>query len=228
MSERPLLLSPAKTGILVTHREARLRLVLTVAGIAVVLVGAADLASRVAHATFGNAAGAIAFGPAISLVDPSAAGAATSTAGLVPARLRIPAIGVDAKVEQVGQKADGTMGAPTVFGEVAWYAPGQKPGTPGNAVFAGHVDNALTTAGVFEHLSILKKGDYVTVADASGKTIVYRVISSTSYAANEAPLAQIFATAGPQGLVLITCTGDWVTSQHQFDQRLVVVATPAY
>lgn len=228
MSEKPLLLSPAKSGILVITRETRTRLLFTCIGVAVVLVGAADLMSRVAHNVLGNNAGAIAFGPAISLVDPSVNGAAATSTAFVPTRLRIPSIGVDAVVEQIGQKADGSMGAPTKFGEVAWYAPGQKPGAPGNAVFAGHVDNALTTAGVFEHLSSLKKGDYITVANDSGKTLVYRVVSSTSYAANNAPLSQIFATTGPSGLVLITCTGDWVTSQKQFDQRLVVTATPAY
>ena len=89
------------------------------------------------------------------------------------------------------------------------------------------MDNALTTAGVFEHLSQLKKDDYVTLAEASGKTLLYRVASTQSYAANAAPVAQIFATAGPWQLVLITCTGDWVTSEHQFDQRLVVIATLA-
>jgi hypothetical protein len=57
---------------------------------------------------------------------------------------------------------------------------------------------------------------------------VYRVVSSKSYPANEAPLADIFATSGPQKLVLITCAGDWVTSEHQFDQRLVVIAEPAH
>lgn len=228
MYEKRLLLSPAKSGVLVRTGEARLRLALACAGVAVVVVGAADLTSRLAHNVLGNSAGVISFGPAISLVDQRAAGTAATSTAFVPARLKIPSIGVDAAVEQVGQKADGTMGAPTTFGEVAWYAPGAKPGGAGNAVFAGHVDNALTTAGVFEHLSSLKPGDYITVADASGKTIVYRVASSKSYAAADAPVAQIFATSGPQGLVLITCTGDWVTSEHQFDQRLVVVATPAY
>jgi len=229
MSEKPLLLSPAKTGILLmSGRESRLHLVLACIGVAVVLVGAADLTTRLATNVLGNSAGAIAFGPAISLVDPSVLGTAATTTAFVPARLRVPSIGVDAAVEQVGQKADGTMGTPTKFGEVAWYAPGSKPGAAGNAVFAGHVDNALTTAGVFEHLSQLKKGDYITVADATGKTLVYRVSSSTSYAANEAPVAQIFAASGPSQLVLITCTGEWVTSQHQFDQRLVVLAAPAY
>jgi LPXTG-site transpeptidase (sortase) family protein len=228
MYEKPLLLSPAKSGVLVPASVSRTHLALFVVGAIVVLVGAADIASRVAHSVLGDAAGAAAFGPAISIVDPSATGAAATSIALVPARLRIPVIGVDTVVEQVGQKTDGTMGTPTKFGEVAWYAPGSKPGAPGNAVFAGHVDNALTTAGVFEHLSQLKVGDYITVADAKGKTVVYKVASSKAYAAADAPVAQIFATSGPSGLVLITCTGDWVTSQKQFDQRLVVVATPAY
>jgi LPXTG-site transpeptidase (sortase) family protein len=233
MSEKPLLLSPAKSGILLMpSREARLRLFAAVAGVIVILVGAADLTTRAAHALLGDQAGAVAFGPAISLVDPSLLGASgvgqVASTELIPARLRIPSIGVDAPVEQVSAKSDGTMGTPTKFGDVAWYAPGQKPGAEGNAVFAGHVDNALTTAGVFEHLSSLKKGDYITVADEAGKTLVYRVVSSQSYAANEAPVAQIFAKSGPSQLVLITCAGDWVTSEHQFDQRLVVVAAPAY
>ncbi|MEK7108929.1 MAG: class F sortase [Patescibacteria group bacterium] len=205
--------------MLIKTGDSRLHLALVCVGVAVALIGAADLTTRAAHAVLGDSAGAVAFGPAISLVDSSP---------LIPARLRIPAIGVDAAVESVGTKADGTMGAPAKFGEVAWYAPGAKPGAAGNAVFAGHVDNALTTAGVFEHLSSLKPGDYVTVADAAGKTLIYRVTSSRSYPANEAPVAQIFATSGPQGLVLITCIGEWVTSERQFDQRLVVLAAPTY
>jgi LPXTG-site transpeptidase (sortase) family protein len=226
MPEKQLLLSPAKSGVLVGGRGALVRLVALCVGVAVILVGAADLASRTAHRVFGDAAGMAAFAPAVAVLDPSVLNTAAGT--LVPARLRIPAIGVNAPVEQVTQKADGTMGTPTKFGDVAWYAPGQKPGAPGSAVFAGHVDNALTTAGIFEHLDQLKTGDYVSVEDSTGKTLVYRVASSKSYPANQAPLADIFATSGPQKLVLITCAGDWVTSEHQFDQRLVVIATPAY
>lgn len=229
MSERPLLLSPAKSGVLISKHEARVRLVALCAGIAVVLVGAADLMSRVAHANLGELDARMAFGPAISIIDPEVLGTVATTSGtIIPSRLRIPAIGVDAKVEQVGQKQDGTMGTPTKFGDVAWYQPGKKPGEAGNAVFAGHVDNALTTAGVFEHLSQLKKGDYISVSDEFGKTVLYRVASSQTYAANTAPVEQIFKTTGPSQLVLITCAGEWVTSEHQFDQRLVVIATPAY
>ena len=231
MQEKPLLLSAAKTAVLVQvqSREARLRLAALCVGVVVVLVGAADITSRVAHSVFNGNAGAVAFAPAVAALDPHVlGGTATTSDAIVPARLRIPAIGVNAPVEQVAQKSDGTMGTPTKFGDVAWYAPGAKPGASGSAVFAGHVDNALTTAGVFEHLADLKVGDYVVVEDAQGKAVAYRVVSTTTYPANQAPLAQIFAASGPAQLVLITCTGDWVTSQKQFDQRLVVVATPAY
>ncbi len=209
-------------------RETRVRFALACVGVAVVVVGLADVTTRLAHATLGDSAAVTAFGPAISIIDPSVLGTVATSSVLVPARLRIPAISVDAPVEHVGQKADGTMGTPTGFSNVAWYGLGSKPGAAGHAVFAGHVDNALTTAGVFQHLSKLKKGDYITVADQNGKTLVYRVATSQSYATNAAPVEQIFAKTGPSQLVLITCAGEWVTSEHQFDQRLVVVAEPAY
>lgn len=221
---------------MVRTREARLRLAALALGGLMIVIGAADLTARLAQALAGADAGALAFAPAVAAIDPRAMpiGAASTSAAapmnaLVPARLKIPAIGVDAPVEQVGVKDDGTMGTPQQFGDVAWYAPGAKPGAAqGSAVFAGHVDNALTTAGVFEHLSQLRPGDYVSVEDAAGHTLVYRVASVQSYPANQAPLDKIFAAGGSPQLVLITCTGDWVTSQKQFDQRLVVVAVPAY
>lgn len=228
MPEKPLLLPSAKSGILIAPGpQARLRLAALAVGACVVLVGAADLTTRLAHAALGPSAGALAFAPAIALTDPSVLAAATST-GLVPARLRIPSLGVDAPVEQVAAKADGTMDTPKKFGDVAWYAPGARPGNPGNAVIAGHVDNALTTSGVFEHLDQISIGDYITVADEAGKTLVYRVISNTAYPVDEAPAQAIFATEGPSRLVLITCTGQWEPGQRQYSERLVVVAAPAY
>jgi LPXTG-site transpeptidase (sortase) family protein len=215
---------------MVTGREARVRLAAVAVGILMVLVGAADVTARVAHALIDGNVAATAFAPAVVALYPDALTAATTSPAhaLVPARLKIPSIGVNAPVESVGVKPDDTMGTPSTFGDVAWYTPGPKPGEPGSAVFAGHVDNALTTAGVFQYLFKLRAGDYVSVEDADGTALVYRVASVTSYPANQAPLDAIFATSGPSKLVLITCTGDWVTSQRQFDQRLVVIANPVH
>lgn len=195
-------------------------------GLLCVLYGAADVTSRFASRMVGPDAAFLAFAPAAAIGNPQFMG--TSTPGtLVPARLSIPSLGVTAAVESVGTKADGSMGTPSNFKNVGWYSLGVQPGAAGSAVFAGHVNNGLTSSGVFENLSKTKQGDYITVADASGKSLVYRVSSVAEYPAN-ASTANLFATTGPSQIVLVTCDGDWIPAQKTFDKRLVVIAKPAY
>lgn len=232
MSAKHLLLSSANSGEPKHHRW--LRIAATVVGVFVVLLGAADVSSRIAHATFGSNASLYSFAPAITLLGnyntdagtlPAATALSASTTPLVPVRLLIPSIGVNAHVEQVGKKADGTMGTPSTFGDVAWYAAGSAPGQSGNAVIDGHVDNALTTAGVFMHLSQIALGDTITVVNASGTPMSFTVNNIEEIPADSAPAASIFATTGPAQLVLITCDGTWVPNAKSFDKRLVVFAS---
>src|SRR3989338_6359653 len=77
-----------------------------------------------------------------------------------PARLRIPAIGVDAAVQSVGLswKGTGDMGIPTNFTDVAWYNGGPAPGAPGSAVINGHLDGKEVPQAVFYNLGKLKPG----------------------------------------------------------------------
>jgi len=229
MHERPLLLPSAKTAILVQPTYLRyewyVRRVGFVVGLFCVLVGAADLSSRLLDSG-GEDAAFLAFAPAAALGNPALIG--SSTPGiLLPARLRIPSLGVNARVESVGIKADGTMGTPQDFKNVSWYSLGAKPGGEGSTVFAGHVNNALAQSGVFEQLSQIKKGDYITVADDAGRSKIYKVVTIEEYAAN-APTEALFATRGQEQLVLITCDGEWIPSARTFDKRLVVIAKPAY
>ena len=205
-----------------------LRRVAIVVGVFVVVVGLADVTSRLANAALGERALFDAFAPAAAIKQSAVPVASATSSALMPARLKVPSLGIDAKVEEVGKKADGSMGTPKDFMNVGWWSEGSKPGEQGSAVFDGHVNNALTKAGVFEHLSKIRKGDYVTVSDAAGKTLVYKVFEVTLYEPNQAPLARIFATVGPQQLVLITCDGEWLESEQSFSARLVVVAKPAY
>lgn len=230
MPKKLLLSSPANTE----SRSARaLRYIAIAAGVLVVLVGLADVTSRLAQSVLGNDALFNAFAPAAAIkspdaVVPAASASSTPSGPFVPARLKVPSLGIDAKVEEVGKKADNSMGTPSDFNDVGWWGEGPKPGSAGNAVFDGHVNNALTKAGVFEHLSLVHKGDYVTVSDAEGHTLVYEVSEVNLYDTTKAPLASIFATKGPSQLVLITCDGEWVQDEHSFDKRLVVVARPVF
>ena len=144
--------------------------------------------------------------------------------GIIPARLTIPSIGVNAKVESVGVGADGAMQTPSSFGTVAWYKYGSQAGAAGNAVIDGHVNNALTSAGVFEHLDQIRLGDKIVVADAAGNTETFVVQSEQIYSVDKSPTAQIFARTGPSQLVLITCDGAWDQGKDEFNERLVVYA----
>ena len=220
MQENHLLLQSAKSGVLVVSAHERrayyLRLAVVVVGVLCVLVGAADATSRLVN-NMGPDAAFLAFAPA----------AAINNFPIVPARLKIPSLGVNAKVESVGVKADGAMATPSNFDNVAWYSLGAKPGAQGSAVFAGHVNNALLKSGVFERLSQIKNGDYITVEDSAGKALVYKVSSVEEYQP-DAPTDALFATTGPSRLVLITCDGEWVPSARSYDKRLVVIAEPAY
>jgi LPXTG-site transpeptidase (sortase) family protein len=236
MSEKSLLLPSTKLGVLVPERKPShwWRSGAVAFGVLAVVVGAADVASRVSGNIFGEQASFAAFAPLGSLLDPSFAldnsdlsctnAISSTTAPFLPTRLKISSIDVDAQVESVGKKSDGSMGTPTTFDRTAWYKLGGKPGGPGNAVIAGHVNNALTTGGVFEHLSLLKIGDKVEVSDNAGNPRSYTVREISEYKPDEAPLETIFATSGPSQIVLITCDGEWDTQAHQFKKRLVVVA----
>ena len=223
MSERTFLPSSAKTSRATSWAY---NFCLGV-GVFVILVGAGNILTYVAKTVGESDTASLAFSPGVLSFDPAVRAAlesqvSASSTLAAPTLLVIPSIGVRAPVESVGTKPDGSMATPRGFTTAGWYARGAAPGAPGNAIFAGHVNNALTTAGVFEHLSDLRVGEYITVSDQSGKALVYMVTEVAVYDTATAPLARIFATTGPSGIVLITCDGDWVASEHSFAKRLVV------
>lgn len=192
---------------------------LTIVGASVVFYGAADVLSRVGKIAFPTNAASVAFGSPVAALDTSAV-----VEPLVPARVNVPSLGIDASVEAVKTKADGSMDTPSTFLTVAWYEPGSKPGAPGNAVFAGHVNNALTTSGVFANLGSISLGDSVVVTDSQGKQLRFVVYNIEDYPTATAPLETIFATTGPAQVVLITCAGDWDPRARSYEHRLVVFA----
>src|SRR3989338_5934345 len=143
-----------------------------------------------------------------------------------PARLIIPAIGVDSNVQSVGLswKCDGKVGIPTNFTDVAWYNQGPRPGMPGIAVINGHVDGKDVQKAVFYDLDKLKPGDAVEVVDKKGTVIQFRVVESRTYD-YDSPTADIFIGDGSKSLInLITCSGDWDKERKLYRQRIVVTA----
>jgi LPXTG-site transpeptidase (sortase) family protein len=143
---------------------------------------------------------------------------------LRPVRLIIPAIAINAPVENVGiqQNADLATPAQNPWVDVGWYNLGPQPGELGSAVIDGHLDRPGGFPAVFWYLRDLHVGDEVLVKNSSGKTLRFQVTRIAYYAPQDAPIQDIFGNWGGTYLNLITCAGDWIPSQHQTNLRLVV------
>lgn len=148
----------------------------------------------------------------------------TSEARNGPNRLIIEKLGIDAFIQYVGISKTGNMAVPTNFKDVGWYKLGVKPGEKGNAVIAGHLDNALGLAGVFKKLQTLQQGDIIKVKNEDGKILQFKVSSTKTYAYNDNNTSEVFTGTGNSRLALITCGGTWIQSEKSYDKRIAVFA----
>ena len=145
-----------------------------------------------------------------------------------PARLRIPAIGVDAPVGPVGIDERGDMAVPEQVQDIGWYRFGPAPGaTNGSAVLSGHVDSAQQGLGAFSRLGELQAGDAITVTDTSGRQLRYRVVGKEAFDKQTVPLADLFSRSGAARLTLITCGGPFDEAALSYVDNIVVTAVPA-
>jgi LPXTG-site transpeptidase (sortase) family protein len=152
------------------------------------------------------------------------ADSATEVSG-TPARVAIPAIGVDAPVVDLGKNSDGTLEVPD-WQQAGWWRRGPEPGERGPAVIAGHVDS---TSGpdVFYRLEELQPGDRIDVQLDDGGSVAYAVQRIEVFPKDAFPTLDVYElTPGPE-LRLITCDGEFDDSTGHYVDNLIVFATPA-
>jgi len=144
-----------------------------------------------------------------------------------PVRLEIPAIGVVASVELVGLTRDRAMDVPKGWMNVGWYRDGYRPGEPGNAVFAGHLDTSSGGPAVFWSLDQLQPGDEVIVSYQNGDRYTFLVEGQEMYQYDaQGPIIdRIFGDSLTADLNLVTCDGAWDHGQATYTHRLVVFTT---
>jgi sortase A len=140
---------------------------------------------------------------------------------VIPKKIVIPSIGMEAPVTEVGYLENGEMEVPSNINEAGWFEPGVEPGGKGNAVLAGHLDGK-GEPGAFYHIRDLKKGDTVEILGENEKTLIFQVLGVDSYFTNDAPLESIFGYHSKPRLNLITCSGDFNDEEQEYEERLVV------
>lgn len=144
-----------------------------------------------------------------------------SIPSVFPVKLRVPVIGIDASVQDVGVTDDGSMDVPNNFSDVAWFSAGYQPGEFGHAVFDGHVSN-VESAAVFFNVEDLFPGANIYVTGSDGTVLTFQVSDVESYGLDVAPLDSMFGPSDWPQVVLITCGGGWHEDTHLFDHRTVV------
>jgi LPXTG-site transpeptidase (sortase) family protein len=143
-----------------------------------------------------------------------------------PVRVRVPAAGMDAPLDQVGVAPDGQMEIPDDAARGGWYKFGPAPGSEqGSAVLAGHVDDRFGRAGSFLLLTQAQEGDEVLIDHADGSRTTYRITTRQTVAKAELAVQDLFRRDGEPNLVLVTCTGDW-SPQTGYLDNLVLTAVP--
>ena len=139
----------------------------------------------------------------------------------VPVRLRVPGIGVDSKLIDLGLKRDGTLGTPPGAFPAGWFTGAPTPGEVGPAIIAGHV--RYETPGVFARLTEMRRGDMILVNRNDGSTARFRVTRLARFAKSEFPTKQVYGDIDHAGLRLITC-GGLDAKTNEFDENVVVFA----
>jgi hypothetical protein len=155
---------------------------------------------------------------------------------IVPTRLVVPAIGVDAEVESrgtvqyenpfTGQQVDG-YGVPESMHTASWWSDGPQPGSGQMAVVLGHED-AGSGAAVFDDLTGLHDGDEVRLRAGDGGTLRLQVLGEPVTGLEKATSALADTLNGhpaAAALALVTCGGAFDEDAGASAENTVVFAS---
>lgn len=101
----------------------------------------------------------------------------TPAAEAAPVRVRIPDIGVDSPIVDIGVDGTGALVPPEGTEVTGWYFAGPAPGATGPALLAGHVDSRSGPA-VFYRLHEIPVGARVDVTRSDGAVAAFVVTRS--------------------------------------------------
>ncbi|HEV2783099.1 MAG TPA: class F sortase [Actinophytocola sp.] len=150
---------------------------------------------------------------------------ASARAGVEPAEIGIPRLGVTSSLVGLGLNADQTVQVPPVDQpmQAGWFTGGPPPGATGPAVILGHV-NGGGHPGVFARLHELTAGDEVLVRRVDGTTVRFVVREVDQVPKAKFPTDAVYGdTTGPE-LRLITCGGAFDRTARSYRDNVIVYA----
>ena len=157
----------------------------------------------------------------LSDADPSVGG---SERGTRPERLGFGRM--ELPVVPVGVAEDGMMELPSTAYAIGWYKFGARPADrSGTTVLAGHVDTREEGLGPLAGLWAVDRGAEIVLTAADGTSRRYQVAEVRTIRKARVPLEQIFARAGAETLVVITCGGPY-DRRTGYRDNVILTARP--
>jgi len=141
-----------------------------------------------------------------------------------PVAVALPRLGVRSELDPLQLQPDGQLQAPPRWNVAGWYVEGPRPGQPGPAIIAGHVDGPDGPA-VFWRLKELRPGDRIEISRADGSTAVFAMTRSLIVPKDRFPTAEVYGPTPHAELRLITCDGGFDRGSGHYLDNLVVFAT---
>lgn len=143
-----------------------------------------------------------------------------------PVRLSIDSLEVEGCVQRVGLDPAGRIGTPANIHVVGWFTESSAPGSPGLSILDGH-NQGKYAEGVFVRLGDLEPGETFSIEQGDGTELEY-VVESVADHDREVAVTELQeeASAYPEALAIITCTGTWDRDAGTRSERVVVIATP--
>jgi plastocyanin/sortase (surface protein transpeptidase) len=143
-----------------------------------------------------------------------------------PARLVIPAIGLDVKPATVGLDEQGVPVVPRH--DVGWYSGSSMPGNTSNVIFWGHVlrwQDTPSVAAPFERLHELPVGAELVITSTDQRERRYRV---TEHIRVRPENVVYLLPTSEERITLVSCIGDnvMVSGTLTKEYRLVTIAEP--
>jgi len=116
------------------------------------------------------------------------------------------------------------MAAPEGWYEIGWFRHGPRPGFPGSAALAGHLDTDTGAPAAFWDLGRLVPGQEIIYQTEDGSRLAFIVNEVATYSWDQVPLDRVFARSGEPRLALITCGGQWSQEHRNYSHRAIVYA----
>lgn len=146
----------------------------------------------------------------------------------IPTRIAIPSLWINAPVDQLGLRSDGTLETPSFARSknAAWFKYGPSPGEVGPAVILGHVDNKTDRA-VFFELRRIKVGAKVEISRADGSKLLFTVDSVEQFPKANFPTERVYGQTNSPTLRMVTCGGKFDKARGDYLDNIIVFASLA-